>query len=352
MGYKEFFQTRMHTTRSRIYKIILSDQSLVYQAIFFDSILARIVYGSNHSNETIMFSTSTYTSLEQGSRWKCLPREILSQIIVGCDTLHEVKNLCEAEEIVLNKEELNLLSEKYKLPYATQENGLTYLLICSQLRGVDIIQEFLKHDDARVLEYHPTKDVTMYLFPKREMHCFFKIEQEAMFGQVVRDCPRIVTELFKRKEWNGIYEKEVYNDSYFPLEYIVLNRCNGMLEVLLKCTTIPVPEAILSLSIGMINVEAFRLLISSSNISEDINWISLIVIAYSSIRNHKNSEAEEILSLFIRHLVKENKTSFLTTSDLKWLKKETIQELHNLALEQGNTKLAELLLKTGNLQTM
>lgn len=289
---------------------------------------------------------STYTSLEQSSRWKCLPREILSQIIVGCDTLQEVKNLCEAEEIVLNREELNLLSEKYKLPYVIEGN-LEYLLICSQLRGVDIIQEFLKYDDARVLEYHPTKDVTMYLFPKREMHCFFKPEQEAMFGQVVYDCPRIATELFKRKEWNGIYEKEVYHSSYFPLECIVLNQCNGMLEVLLKCTTIPVPGAILRLAIEMIDVEAFRLLISSSNISEDIDWISLIVIAYSSIRNHKNSEAEEILSLLIRQNVKENKTSFL-----KWLKKETIQELHNLALEQGNTKLVELLLETGNLQTM
>lgn len=89
-----------------------------------------------------MFSTSI--PIDQQGFIQYLPREILSQIIIECDTLQEVENLYKVGGIVLGEKELNLLSEKFKLPYVIQENGLEYLLKCSLLTQEDIIREFLK----------------------------------------------------------------------------------------------------------------------------------------------------------------------------------------------------------------
>lgn len=142
------------------------------------------------------------------------------------------------------------------------------------------------------------------LFPKRKMNCFFEVEQE-----VVHDCPRITKALFQRKEWKGIYEEEAYHQSCFPLECILLNRCYRTLAVVLECTKIPIQEAVLRLAIEMREAKSFQLLISSQNISEDIDWIFLTVAATMSIQNHKNSEnPREILSLLVRYFVKNNRT--------------------------------------------
>lgn len=179
------------------------------------------------------------------------------------------------------------------------------------------------------------------------MNCWNSVEQE-----VVHDCPRITKALFQRKEWKGIYEEEAYHQSCFPLECILLNRCYGTLKALLECTKIPIQEAVLRLAIEMREAKSFQLLIYSQNISEDVDWIFLTVAATMSIQNKNSEKSREILGLLVRYFVKNNRTSLLTTSVLKWLRKETIQELYNIALKEGNAKFAEILLKLSDLPTL
>lgn len=58
------------------------------------------------------------------------------------DNTLEISN----KTLLLNEElqeELNFLSDKYKLPRFA-ENGIDYLLKCSELKGREAIREFLK----------------------------------------------------------------------------------------------------------------------------------------------------------------------------------------------------------------
>lgn len=76
-----------------------------------------------------------------------VPREILGHILESCDKLKDVKNFCEAKNIILSDDELASLSRKFKLPFYNEKRlasgkknrGLSYLLHCQvRYERVDI----------------------------------------------------------------------------------------------------------------------------------------------------------------------------------------------------------------------
>lgn len=172
--------------------------------------------------------------------------EITTQTILDCDTLQEVKNLCEVEEITLTKQELDLLSEKWKLPYFNVI-PIDYLLKCSRLVGVEAIREFLKYDDVRVLEYYPVDEVITTLFPREEK---------------TYDCPRITKLLLEKEEWDDVCSDICSFEPDYPLVCIVKNNLEKTLQVLLNDERTIVGMPSLVTAIELHQMETLTILLS------------------------------------------------------------------------------------------
>lgn len=218
-----------------------------------------------------------------------VPREILTHILESCEKLKDVKNFCEAEDIILSEDELHSLSRKFKLPFyneerlasGTKNRGLSYLLRCKRLGVRELVLEFLDGDDPRVLEYFSVSIVSTHLFPYYKAYSCSK---------KTPDCPVTVAELLKLEEWNTLFEAMTVRYPEYPLPSCVENNSLEMIKVLVEDGRTVLKNASLEAAVLMERLQIVEFLLSKS--PPNTNWHSIISRAH-------NAKNRAIFNLFL-----------------------------------------------------